>query len=208
MSLRAVLALVVLAGCSPYGRRIPDGLVRQLPYEAHVELLEAENDLALAIDRVDQAENEVSRTRENLRRAKSRLHDAEREVDKAEGEKGAEVARLAVREAEARIRYLRARQDINVELEGVEALALLCARARYEVSRVNAARKAKVAGAEGYDPKDFEAQAKACETEVVERRAELRGVRERADAAKQDWDQHKQALAQRTFDARASPYVE
>ena len=43
----------------------------KLPYEAKIELLEAENDLALAVDRLDEARAEVSRARDQIRRART-----------------------------------------------------------------------------------------------------------------------------------------
>ena len=49
---RTVLPVLLLlaAACGPrYGLRVPDELVKKLPYESRIELLESENDLALAI---------------------------------------------------------------------------------------------------------------------------------------------------------------
>ena len=46
-----LLFLLLAAGCGP--KRVPTDLINRLPYEARIELLEAENDLALAIDHLD-----------------------------------------------------------------------------------------------------------------------------------------------------------
>ena len=59
-----LLTLPLLAACGPrYGMRVPDDMVKKLPYETRIELLEAENDLALAIDKLDQASSEILRAR-------------------------------------------------------------------------------------------------------------------------------------------------
>ena len=210
MTRRICLAVLLWGalGCGRYGKRVPDELVARLPYETRIELLEAENELAVAIDRVDEGQSEILRTRDSLRRAKSRLSDAEREVGDAKDAGGKEVASLAVAEGEARVAFLRARQELNLSQHALTELMLTCARARYEVARLAVARKAKVEGAEGYRPEEFEGQAKACEADAVERRVALKEPTAAASAAKEEWDKKKDALAKKTFDARASPYVE
>jgi hypothetical protein len=204
-----LLTLPLLAACGPrYGMRAPDELVKKLPYETRIELLEAENDLALAIDRVDVASSEILRARDNIRRARSRAKAAEEELDRAEDAISREVAQLTIEEAEARVEYLRARQRLNVALLEVEQLALRCAFARFELARVMAARKAKVEGSEALEPKKFEAQLGACEAEVKEERAELGTDTAAEKKAREAWEGKKAALARKTFDARTSPYVE
>jgi hypothetical protein len=206
---RAALVLLVLSACGPkYGRRVPDSLLEKLPYESRIELLEAENDLALAIDRVDESENEIHRTRESLRRAKDRLKAAENEVGEANDAVSKEVAILAVAEGEARVAFLRARQEVNVESLQISKLSLRCAHARFELARLNVARKAKVEGAESLSVPDFESQIKSCEDEVADRKTAMKDQTQAVAAAKEAWDKEKQALAKKTFDARASPYVE
>jgi hypothetical protein len=201
-----LLTLPLLTACG--APRVPDGLVKRLPYETRIELLEAENELALAIDKVDEAGNEISRARDNLRRAKSRLEAAEDEEDRAPDATSREVAKLAIEEAEARVEYLRARQRLNVGLLDVERQALRCAFARFELARLTAARKAKVEGSEGLDPKDFEEAVAECDADVKSERAELAEDTAEEKAAREAWEVKKAALAKKTFDARASPYVE
>ncbi|MDY7226543.1 hypothetical protein [Hyalangium rubrum] len=204
-----LLTLPLLAACGPrYGMRAPDEMVKKLPYETRIELLEAENALALAIDRVDEAGSEILRARDNIRRARSRAQAAEAELDRAEDAVSREVAQLTIDEAEARVEYLRARQRLNVDLQEVEQLALRCAFARFEQARVEAARKAKVEGSEELDPKEFEAQVAECDAEVKEERAELTQGTSEEKAAREAWEGKKAALAKKTFDARTSPYVE
>jgi chromosome segregation ATPase len=202
-------ALCLAVGCGPaYGRRVPDALVQKLPYEMRIELLEAENNLGVALDRVDEAQNEVMRCRDNIRRAKERRSAAKDEVGKASDDISRQVADLAVTEAEARYDFLRAKQKVNVANTDVEALALRCAFAEYEAARLAAARKAKVEGSEKLAPEDFDKQVKDCKEEVGQMRQEMKEREQTAAKAKDEWDQSKTALAKKTFDARASPYVE
>jgi hypothetical protein len=204
-----LLTLPLLAACGPrYGMHVPDRMVEKLPYETRIELLEAETELALAIDKLDEASSEILRARDNIRRARSRAEEAEQELDRAEDPISREVAQLTIEEAGARVVYLRARQRLNVSLREVEQLALRCAFARFEVARVTAARKAKVEGSEELDPKKFEDQASECAAEEKEERAELAQESSDMKAAREAWEAKKAALARKTFDVRTSPYVE
>jgi hypothetical protein len=196
----------LFAGCGV--KRVPADLLTRLPYEARIELLEAENDLALAIDHLDEAQAEVGHTRDQLRRAKERLSAAESEVSRAEDKTSQDVATLAVAEAESRVEYLRARQAVNLKSEGVQKQSLRCAQARFEQARMTVARKAKIEGAESLSPEEFDAEVKTCDAEVLEMRTAMKEQAAGAAAAKETWDKQKSALAKKTFDARASPYVE
>lgn len=209
----ALLAVPTLAallcGCGPkYNLGVPKEVVGRLPYESRIDLLEAENALAVAVDKVDESENEVLRTRESLRRARSRLESAKNEQWKARDQISQEVAKLAVEEAEARLEYLRRRQELNVQNREIEELAFRCAYARFEKSRLDVARKAKVEGSEKLKPEEFDQQVKQCDAEVVQRRKETGDNQQRAEKAKGAWEEKRVAFAKKTFDARASPYVE
>jgi len=206
----ALIALGALAaGCGPrYGKRVPNELVAKLPYEARIDLLESENDLGVAIDQRDEAENEVLRTRNSIRRARDRKTAAEREVGEAKDQVSRDVARLAVGESEARLEYLRAKQEENIAMQERDDLALECAWSTYELAKLNAARKAKVAGAEKLELKEFEAQPKNCQTDVVARQLLATERAKRSAKAKSEWETKRSALSEKTFGARASPYVE
>lgn len=208
--MKKCLLLLVTAGlCAGCGiRRVPDSIIDKLPYEARIELLEAENDLAIAVDRLDEQRNEVSRTKELIRRGKDRLKAAESEVSNASDALSKDVAELAVTEGDARVQYLRARQKLNVKEEELAGLFVRCAYTRFEQSRLTVARKAKLEGSEALDPAAFEAQVKACDARHEEQRAAMKETKDEATALKASWDQTKEKLAKKTFDARASPYVE
>jgi hypothetical protein len=207
--IRSILSLTLLVFASSCGiKRVPGDVLSQLPYEAKIELLEAENDLALAVDQLDEAKSEIGRARDQIRRAKDRLDDAEDEVGAAKDALTEEVAKLAVTEAELRVKWLRAHQDLNVENEELAELNLTCAMARYEVARLAAARKAKLAGSERLEPETFDRQVKECEEDYAKRREERQASNAEAEKVRTEWDQARASLAKKTFDARASPYVE
>jgi hypothetical protein len=200
---------LALGACGPrYNLSVPRPVVEKLPYEGRIDLLEAENDLAVAVDKLDEAHAEVLRTRDALRRARERQGAAEGEERVARDEASREVARLAIVESEARVQYLRERQEVNLRVEEVEELTLRCAYARFEQSQLQAVRKAKVEGSEKLRPEDFDRQLKDCEAEAGQKKAAMKEEDKKAEKARVEWEAKKSALAKKTFDARASPYVE
>lgn len=206
---RLTFVLAVAAAVSACGiKRVPGNILEKLPYEAKIELLESENDLALAVDRLDEAKNEVNRTRDQIRRAKDRLDAAKSEVGNAADDTSREVAELAVEEAKKRVEWLRASQRINGKEEDLAEKNLDCAYARYEQARLAAARKAKLEGSEALDPEVFQAQVTKCEEQYAEMKESLKESSTEAEQFRADWDAARSALAKKTFDARASPFVE
>jgi hypothetical protein len=201
----STFALLVACGGA---KRVPSGILEKLPYESRIELLEAENDLALAVDHLEEARNETARTRRAIRRAKDRKSGASKEEDQANDAPSRDVAHLTVQEAEARVDYLRARQKVNESEEKIQEVSLRCALARFELARVGIARKAKVKGSEDLDPKAFENQVKSCEKDVDDRRNDNKENLKKLAGAREAWDRERTTLAKKTFDARASPYVE
>ena len=211
MSLRVsliALSFLALAAAGCGAKRVPNDVLDKLPYESKIELLEAENDLALAMDHLDEAHSEVTRTYQAIQRAKDRRSSAKGEVGDAKDSKAHEVAELTVEEADARVDFLRARQRVNVANEELQEEELRCARERFELARVTVARKAKVKGSEGLSPESFEKQVKSCDATVAGHRKELKEKVQKAEEAKADWEKRRVILAKKTFDARASPYVE
>jgi hypothetical protein len=206
--MRKLLLFCVVVAASGCFKRVPQSIIDKLPYESRIDLLEAENDLAIAVDRLDEERNEVNRARDQIRRAKDRLKSANGEVGEAKDRQSRDVAELAVTEADARIEMLKAKQRLNVVEEDVAEVGVTCAIARYEQSKLETARKKKIEGSEALDPKAFEAQVKECETRFEAARGEAKKVSAEAEDIKNKWEATRTSLAKKTFDARASPYVE
>ena len=188
-------ALLLLAGCGgKYGRTVPDDMVNKLTYEDKVDLVEAEN--------------EILRTRDQIRRAKKSESLASGEIGQAKDQPTKDLAVLARDEAQARVEYLRAKQDLNVKNRELDELGRTCAITRYQAARLTAVRKVKVPGSERYDPKDFDKQVKQCEGELADRKKGAQPQRERMEKARAEWEKKRDVVARKTFDARASPFVE
>ena len=187
--------LLLAAGCGgKYGRKVPDDMVNKLTYENKIDLVEAEN--------------EILRTRDQIRRAKKSESLAGDEIGQAKDQPTKDVALLARDEAQARVQYLRAKQDLNTRNRTLDELNRTCAVARYQLARLTAVRKVKVPGSERYDPREFEVQVKQCEAELADKKKASKPEQERMEKARAEWEKKRDVLARKTFDARASPFVE
>ena len=142
-------------------------MVGQLPYENKIDLLEAENDLFIAYDQVDETENEVARTRDQIRRAKRAEGLASDEVGQAKDPASRKWPSSRWRRSGPH-RVPPCPADPERANREVEEVARQCAIARYQLARLLAVRKAKIKGSEGYKPEDFERQVKTCDAEVAD----------------------------------------
>ena len=198
------------AGCGgKYGRTVPNDMVNTLTYENKIDLVEAENDLFVAYDKVDEAENEILRTRDRIRRAKKSESLANDEIGQAKDQATKDVAQLARDEAQARVDYLRARQDLNVSNRSLDELEPhLRHRPLPARPAPGGAQGEGAAAARRYDPKDFEKQVASCQAELAEKKKASKPEQERMEKARAEWEKKRDLLARKTFDARASPFVE
>ena len=208
MKPKLIEMFVCVVVCSCGLKHVPSALLEKLPYEAKIELLEAENDLAVAVDRLDEARAEIVRAKEQLKRAKDRENDAEREVGAASDPTSKDVAKLAVAEADTRVEWLRAKQKLNLGEESIAEQNLQCAIAHYELARLKAARKAKIEGSERLSEETFTNQAKECDDKTAAQKVKQQQDVASAEKVRETWEAARLALAQRTFDARASSFVE
>ena len=197
--------------CSPraarYGMRVPDALVKKLPYETRIELLEAENDLALAIDKVDEARATRSpRPRQHPPRHAPAPRPPSGEVDRAEDA-------VSQRGGPARHRRRRRRawstcargSELNVALQERGAARAALRLRPLRAGAADGRPQGEGGGQRGAGPEGVRGPGDRV------RRGGEGGARELGEdsaeekAAREAWEAKKAALAKKTFDARASP---
>ncbi|MGA9523110.1 MAG: hypothetical protein WBV82_16700 [Myxococcaceae bacterium] len=186
------LPLVLLVGCVPgRGQRVPEETLARIPFAGRVELLDAEDELALAHQRVAEAARDQEKLQEEIRDAEAHLDTAEAA---ARRQKSPKLEQLAVDEARARLKYLYARDDAEKRNRKAAELQLQCAEARLELARVKVAQKAKIEGADQLPVEQFEKQVDRCSAQLEERHVELRTQQAQMRAARSDWEARRLAL--------------
>ncbi|MBS2031324.1 MAG: hypothetical protein JST54_25720 [Deltaproteobacteria bacterium] len=211
---RIVLASIVFALCGCSGavkEHVKPDLVRALPMESRIELLDAENGLFAAIDGVDEAHNDVEDAQEQIDQADELVDAAKDQKKKAKKEgdaNGESIAELAITEAKARKDYLK--QWIKVlraivkEKEG----ELDASRGRYELAKAKEVKRVNLDGSEKLKVEVFEDQVTRLDDRVKDLQAKADEVKSAADEQKKVWDDSRSELAKATGGAQGSAFVE
>lgn len=206
---RAFPLLLLLAGCGL--AHVDAAAVKALPLEARLDLLEAENELFIAVDAVDEASFRLQDAREAYRSADERIDEAEAALEQAEKGKEPhliEVAQLAVQAAEEREAFLDVWRDVEAARLEVEKARLELAQVRFERTKALAVKRANIAGAEKLDLDAYEPAVAGLEQEVKQREEEARLAEEGAGEARLRWHATRRLLAQKTGGGQGSPWVE
>ena len=169
-ALAVLFALTLLAGCGLM--RVDESAVQRLPLEAKLDLIEAENDLFIAVDAVDEAATRVLETREDEKKADNAISEAGEALSQAEqvkDQKLIDISQLSVTEGRQHRDFLSAWEDVMWAQLDVEKAKLELARGRYEKARAQAVKKANVMGAQSIKVEDFDKQVKEYEATVMTR---------------------------------------
>jgi len=173
LALAVAAALLLLPGCGLL--RVDDSAVQRLPLESKLDLIEAENDLFIAVDAVDEAANRVIETKEDYKKADNAISEAGEALSQAEqakDQKLIDISRLSVTESRQRRDFLDSWEDVMWAQLDVEKAKLELARGRYEKARAQAVKKANVEGAQKIKIEDYDRQVAELEATVKKRVAD------------------------------------
>jgi peptidoglycan hydrolase CwlO-like protein len=208
----AVLVLLGLCACSgPIKERVKPDLVRALPMESRIELLDAENALFAAVDGVDEAKSLVEDAQHESDQADDRIDEAkdQRKKAKKDGDANAEsIAELAIVEAKARKDFLKVEAKALRGMVHVREAELDVARGRYELAKAREVKRVNLDGSEKLKVEAFEAQVERLEERVKNLQADVDGIRSGGDEQKKAWDDSRAELARATGGAQGSAFVE
>ena len=206
---RALPLLLLLAGCG--FAHVDAAAVKALPLEARLDLLEAENELFIAVDAVDEASFGLQEARDEYRDAGRRIDEAESALEQAEARKDErllEIARLSVQAAEQREDFLDVWRDVQAAGLDARRARLDLAQARFERTKAAAVKRANIDGAEKIDLEDFDAAIASLEKRVEAREQDAKQEAEAAEKVRATWQATRQLLAEKTGGGQGSPWVE
>ena len=124
-----MLLAAISAACAPrVSLRVPSDAVAELPLERRLTLLDAENELLAADDRIDAAQIALEEEAGRRDQAKERLRLSREHAADAGGE-------AALHESEARLTFCEREIDEQRAQLRIAEAALLVAQARFEESR-------------------------------------------------------------------------
>jgi hypothetical protein len=203
------LALVAFWGCGH--ARVSEKSLAALPLEAKLDLVEAENDLFIAVDAVDEAANRVMETREEYARSGERIREAKEALKLAEASrdpKHVEIAELSIQESKERRAWLDAWLSVQWALLDAEKAKLELARGRYERTQAQTVKKANVQGAEKINLADFDGRVADLEADGKRAMGKAQKEAQSAEKVKDAWSATRHTLAQKTGGGLGSAWVE
>lgn len=212
MRLALAMALGVLTvggGCGLL--RVDEGAVARLPLESKLDLIEAENDLFIAIDAVDETATRVLETKDEYENADKRIaeaYEALKNAEAADDQKLVETGQLSVQESKERKAFLSSWVDVMWAKLDLEKVKLDLARARYERNRAQSVKKANVEGAQRIKIEDFDKQVAELEAAVKAESESVAKVTAEAEKVRAVWMTTRRTLAGKTGGAQGSPWVE
>jgi len=203
---------VALAACAgPIKERVKPDLVKELPMESRIELLDAENGLFGAIDEVDDARSNLEDGEAAVDQAGDRIDEAKDQRKKASKEHddaGVQVAELAITEAKAHESFAKLQVKVlRAEVREKEG-ELDVARGRYELAKAREVKRVNLQGSQKLKVEDFENQVGRLEDRLKKLQAEEDAQKAVANEQKKAWDDSRDALARATGGAQGSAFVE
>jgi chromosome segregation ATPase len=202
----------LLTGCGgAVSLRVKPALVKALPVETRIDLLDAENAMFASIDAVDESKETLEQAEAELDASDDRIDEARAQKKKAQ--KGndaaaADIAELAINEARERQKFLKV--DLKV-LEGdlhVKEAELDAARGRFELARAQAVKKVNLDGSQKLKLEEFQAQVDKLDARVAKVKESATALRGVADTQRQSWTESRNALSHATGGAQGSTWVE
>jgi hypothetical protein len=142
-----------------------------LPLESKLDLIEAENDLFIAIDAVDEAAIRVSEAREDYQNSELRIDEAKeslRRASEANTSKLIDIGKLSVLEAKQRREFLSSWLDAQKAALELSETKLQLAEAQFERTKAIIVKKANVEGSQDIDLAKFDRQVSNFQEEVNE----------------------------------------
>lgn len=196
--LAALASLSTLAACgSSLSYTIDKSRLREASRRGRLWVYDAENEIVVALDRLDEAKDE-------LRKVRLRIKKAERAIERAE-KRG---RRSGVQVAEAWLVHLESLEDwakLNVRLH---RFGLRVARAAVELAKAQVIQREDLLGGKDFNVKDFQAQYDELKKRFDRARKRVRKRRRLARKKEQRWWRMRRSYVAQTGDYNSGLWIE
>lgn len=168
---------LLLAGCGgPLSNTIDDDVLEDMSRQGQIEIYDAENGIIVALDRLDEARDELLRIRGELDLAKERIEAAEKRGN-----------RLGIDVAEGWRVYLESMERWAKANVALQKLGVVVARAQVELAKAEVVQREDLLGGRSFSAGRYQEQAKTVQAEYQRRAAAVRKLRARARKLETKW---------------------
>lgn len=197
---RALLcALPLLGGCggATLSHVVARGALRDVSRLGQVTVYDAENEMVIALDQLDEAEDALRETRRQLRLA-------ERSVKRAEQRRGPAGVRLA----EAWVDYLENLSEWHEAQVELRRLGLVVAAAAIELTKAQVVQREDLPGGKDFTLRDFRRQHEQLQARFEREDKRLKRRRERVRQQELRWWELRRRSVAQTGDHNTAMWVD
>ncbi len=207
----ALASALSLAGCGGLAYTVDRKLLGDLAIEHKLTLFEAENEMFIAEDELEQLSRQAHEARVAIQRAEAGINESESDFERAQAKKdnaAAGLAQSAVAAQGKKIEYLDASLTLLSARLAMQAILVSVADARYELAKAKLVKRNNVRGAAEVMLEDFERQVDQYMEKAHARQADVDAAAKIADAKKNDWRAARQALSKASGGGLGSPWAD
>ncbi len=188
----AILAALLGAGCSgsKLSYRVDMDKLKDMSRQGQIWIYDAENEIVVALDRLDEAKEELALIR-------LRKKQAEASIDAAEKKKN----RGAVEMAESWMKYLEAMERYAKERIGAAEVGVTAAQAAVELAKAQVINREDLLGGKDFAIKDYQDQYKEWNQDHQKEMKRVNRLRKAARDLEQRW-----WVQRRRFTAQTGDY--
>lgn len=171
-------SLAVLAtGCgSGLSHTVKESYLKDMSRQGQLWVFDAENEIVVALDKLDEAKDQRSEIRRQIKRAQRSIEKAEKRGN-----------RLAVEVAESWLSYLESMEEWADENIDLHRFGIIVARATVELAKAQVINREDLLGGKGFDMRDYQEQYNQLNDEYNETKKKVDGLRKRARKREQKW---------------------
>jgi chaperonin cofactor prefoldin len=190
VGLTLLVGALGVVGCgTSLSHTVDDGKLRDMSRQGQLWVYDAENEIVVALDRVDEAQDDLADVRERIKQAR-------KSIEHAEKKKG----RGAVDLSEAWLVYLEAMEawaDANIK---VQRFGILVARAAVELAKAQVIQREDLLGGKDFSVKVFQGQYEELRQRYDSRMKRIQRMRRDARHKEERWWRMRQRYVAQTGD--------
>ena len=198
-SVTPAILLLLLIGCGAgsVSYTIDDDALNDMSRYGQVAIYDAENEIVVALDKVDQQRDELERTRRQMAQANRRLAAAEKRGNS-----------LGVDVVEGWLVYLGSiRRWIEAKIE-YEQIGIVLAKANVELTKAEVIQREDLLGGDDFDIVDFRDQVEQFRKRRQEQLRRVRALRKEAEKKELNWWQLRRKFVAQTGDFNSGLWID
>ncbi|MBN1960942.1 MAG: hypothetical protein JW841_08345 [Deltaproteobacteria bacterium] len=211
MRVTILATVLLLGGCGGLSYQVDRDLLLEVSVENKLLLFEAENEVSIAIDELEQISRQIQKVKQQISSVNSQRNAAEADYERAdskEDEKAMQIAKTSADILELKKDFLEARVSLFEEKLKAQDGLVRVAFAKYELAKAKLVKKNNVRGADKIDLADYEAQVDEVVAVAREEQQAINETEKEVETLRKQWLDSRNQLEQTSGGGAASPWAD